>query len=194
MLAAYGEASTRHGRHRGYARCRRIPRVRQRVRDGVLDEVRVLGRIPFVRSPHEVREPVVHHHSAQAGHEHPQQAAIGIERGVSDGPLDDVGLAIQHCGHPSGFEVRAHDSMCWKRTGSALTKVAIQGNHYRVFPRCLTISGRSCDADRKFNAGLLVRRAKSRSSQRPPGIRTSRNTLRQKRLALSSRLTSGRAS
>src|ERR1700722_5544125 len=45
-----------------------------------------------------------------------------------------------------------HESMCWKRSGRALTRVAIQRNAYGVFLNGLTITADCCDADRGFNA------------------------------------------
>ena len=79
--------------------------IRECNRNGVLDEVGFIRQIPFVRGPHQVGEAVVHHHAAQAGHEHPKQPAIRLERSVRGGRLDGGRLDFQQCSHPSGFGV-----------------------------------------------------------------------------------------
>ena len=78
--------------------------IGQRVGEGVRDHGGLVGEVPLVRRPYQIREAVMHHDSAQARHEHSQQTAIGLERRVRGGTLGGGRLHLRHCGHPSLFE------------------------------------------------------------------------------------------
>ncbi len=108
--------------------------IRQRIRDGFLDDAGLVRQIPFVRCPNQIGEAVMHDHAAQTRHEHSQQPAIGVERGVRGRVLGDGRLHIQHCGHILRVaNLQAHGSMCGKGAAASLTSVPIQRNG-RGFP------------------------------------------------------------
>ena len=95
VLAAYGEGINHPVRIDGSRDARKLGGIGQGIGDRVVDELRLVAQVPLIGSPHKVGIAIVNDHAAQARHEHAQQSAVRVERGLGM-RFDDVRLDIQH--------------------------------------------------------------------------------------------------
>ena len=79
VLAAHREGINHPVCVDGSRDARKLGGVGQGVGDRIVDEFRLVAQVPFIGSPYQIGITVVDDHASQAGHEHPQQAAVRVE-------------------------------------------------------------------------------------------------------------------
>jgi len=143
------------------------------------DDLRQVGKVGFVRGPQEVGKAVVHDDGADARHQHAEQSAIGLERGVRRRLLGRVYLDLRRDSHPSFSWVRSCTRFNLLQTGQFFVderRSSVRGRSGRpcIAPvLVLAVRERYCDA---VPLRPRRRRAIAPKTKRPPGIRIRRNT------------------